>query len=1415
MLANQLIDVPIKQFVASTNKKILLIISRDELDLVTHVIKATQSLGHSAEATDINVSDLVKKSYKSYVKDIDILILYGFTVNNALENFYEKFHLRNTSAKVIFIYQALLLHPSLDPSLYFAPLDSDRLQRHLITCCRIASIPARSISLTESVMASSSPKINVAGLLQFELNHYLNKKLMTNDQNMMMMLANRVIRDDNFKKKLFDIIIASRTNEKIQIFAANAITALCYANVSFSGMDLSYIRVPGADLSCVILEGVDLRSADLTDVNLQNSSMRFSNLSNCIMQNVRLFELPIILCENEQKKIKYIILNELLISYGDYIVSVIEMKSFSTKFVFKEHKNKIINVIYSVDYQLLVSADDAGYIIIRCLTAGQVLHRFKVESGCAETIRLSQFSSIGAVLISGGLDKNLTFWRLDTGEAFESISGFKESIYKIKFIGNSSLIMVITISEDLKRKQLNIFDADTGEIFQYGLTAADELLKDGQPRSKKSQLSTRFAESLITRVKRSTTNEFRNQIVLAKDHSMVAICYEDNEDLIHFFNLSSKTIFSFKSEEPTYHHTFSQNNLYFVSCGQTTIYLYDICNKVLLPIPSGHTAMINDVTFSPDNKLLATCSDDATIRIYNVISKELELALTGHNGAINKIKFHPSSCIIASIGDDNTVRFWDLNNAQLRHHINNTNEQSVIKVLSIFRDRNLIVTGSEDGILRIWDLSTGKIKAKMIGHEDWINWLAITNDSNFIISASRDHTVRKWDIRTGKQCYRLEHHSKAILSFEISPDQKLLAICSGDHTISICNLEDGALIQRLEGHSDIIWDIAFEPDGQYLISGGVDGSFRRWNILNGKEVSCCNLTKVASINERIICVAFNSLNNRAIIGSRSGGLFIFEPPYQLDNCIQFSLSDRITRITFSHNLNYFAVTGGRDLWLFDATNNEVLCSWKAKSWLCSPCFSDNDHLLAVASTSFIMIFSTVAPRIELAVLPCVREISCLEFESNDCLVAATTTGTLIKWHNKVVDDFTIWKIVWNMCPTFNCDNAIVDNIQISDSNKSLLRQYGAVTMNEFLEKAADDALKRQNLLEAISRYESYIKHSLEIGNTKIISASHNLACCYHVYALINNNSDYLKKAELMFKKAIELVQKDDIQAVLVEYAIFLIKYNRFKDALQFLEIINNSTHTVKSSLSYTKLELCTLPNDLQEEVSFFGTISLDVVSCARYLTVLALIGCTDMQAAFKNLDAFYTQVTHEEIEPVHLYYSLAGMLFQQTNQIPQAAKCYIKAVRFCYEYELARERYRNCCAILASSNYVDPDGEIDLSGEVSLKITQCGISFLTSYIKAMLSSKTSGVKEMQTNPENIFERTVTNLLKEDADKLSSVELASENITYNQHQFFKQDNKVPKTSRSLEQYKDSSTDEAIFENEEDMQLAILKSYERST
>jgi WD40 repeat protein len=97
-----------------------------------------------------------------------------------------------------------------------------------------------------------------------------------------------------------------------------------------------------------------------------------------------------------------------------------------------------------------------------------------------------------------------------------------------------------------------------------------------------------------------------------------------------------------------------------------------------------------------------------------------------------------------------------------------------------------------------------------------------------IVSGSRDKTVRLWDILGNPIGQPFRGHKYSISSVAFSPDGQRIVSGSSDSTVRLWDLQGNPIGQPFQGHEGSVTSVAFSGDGQMIISGSEDKTVRLW-----------------------------------------------------------------------------------------------------------------------------------------------------------------------------------------------------------------------------------------------------------------------------------------------------------------------------------------------------------------------------------------------------------------------------------------------------------------------------------------------------------------------------------------------------------------------------------------------------------
>jgi hypothetical protein len=117
----------------------------------------------------------------------------------------------------------------------------------------------------------------------------------------------------------------------------------------------------------------------------------------------------------------------------------------------------------------------------------------------------------------------------------------------------------------------------------------------------------------------------------------------------------------------------------------------------------------------------------------------------------------------------------------LPHPLHDLRHEDPVRAEADSPDGRLVVSGSEDNTVRVWESTTGKEGARTT-HEDPVRAVNFSPDGRLVVSGSRDNTVRVWESTTGKEVARMTHDGP-VNAVSFSPDGRLVVSGSWDNTV--------------------------------------------------------------------------------------------------------------------------------------------------------------------------------------------------------------------------------------------------------------------------------------------------------------------------------------------------------------------------------------------------------------------------------------------------------------------------------------------------------------------------------------------------------------------------------------------------------------------------------------------------------
>uniref|UniRef100_A0A8C5GPD4 U3 small nucleolar RNA-associated protein 13 C-terminal domain-containing protein n=1 Tax=Gouania willdenowi TaxID=441366 RepID=A0A8C5GPD4_GOUWI len=330
---------------------------------------------------------------------------------------------------------------------------------------------------------------------------------------------------------------------------------------------------------------------------------------------------------------------------------------------------------------------------------------------------------VSSRLVTVTAEHNIVFYQLPSLSTLQQFSGYSDEVLDVKFLGKSDSHLVVATNSC----QLKVFELLTNSCqILYGHT--DTVL---------------------------TLDVFRNA-------SMFASCAKDRSVRVWHMDSDSGHVTCVA------HGSSHTNAVGSICCSRLkasfivtgsqdcTVKVWDLPAE--LPVEGeevhqltaritekAHDKDVNSVAVSPNDKLLASGSQDRTAKLWSLRPEgplELLGVFRGHRRGIWMVCFSPVDQVLASSSADGTAKLWGLQDFSCLKTFEG-HDASVLKVIFVSRGTQLLTSGS-DGLVKLWTIKTNECVKTLDAHQDKVWGLHASRKDDLMVTGSADSKITVW-----------------------------------------------------------------------------------------------------------------------------------------------------------------------------------------------------------------------------------------------------------------------------------------------------------------------------------------------------------------------------------------------------------------------------------------------------------------------------------------------------------------------------------------------------------------------------------------------------------------------------------------------------------------------------------------------
>jgi pre-mRNA-processing factor 19 len=247
----------------------------------------------------------------------------------------------------------------------------------------------------------------------------------------------------------------------------------------------------------------------------------------------------------------------------------------------------------------------------------------------------------------------------------------------------------------------------------------------------------------------------------------------------------------------------------------------------------GHKKKITAVKFHPTEQTVFTTSEDGTGAIWGHSASSgrytVQHTLKDHTAAVTACTLHPSGSYLITASLDKSWCFYDITTGTCRQKVTDDKVTGGYTQAVFHPDGLILGCGTEDSIVRIFDVKSQKNVANFKGHTGAVTALAFSENGYYAASGDQNGVVKLWDLRKLSNFETLNNKGceGGVNHLEFDASGTYLAMTGKD--VSLYTTKAWELVKTWSDHTKDVTALKFGLNAASFITTSKDRSLKVWS----------------------------------------------------------------------------------------------------------------------------------------------------------------------------------------------------------------------------------------------------------------------------------------------------------------------------------------------------------------------------------------------------------------------------------------------------------------------------------------------------------------------------------------------------------------------------------------------------------